>query len=350
MDILDNVELSDPRVAFAEVKPAGWAGYISATKLYAALDEQGVPPELWPNRVTDGKCLQRSFEDCRPKGKRWMTRPLSKGKGWANVLENPSALDLEWIEEMRRCGATEEELAEYASASSVKITGKVERALTDAGLSTLRITPEDHPMVPQLKDTYAYHRGTGDADLGMFKCSEDLSVWFSQTIIPWVKAVATRGRGGTYYVLRSHFAQIQAVQAALESVSSYKHEEIKELPNGKKIYRTTVTFGGRLLMKAELPTIAAVEILVNSVITTCEKKLDILDEKLREGTFGGRALSTKAEDVDKYGAFLKEFEDELSFSLDTMRERIAESEAGVGMAQLKLQAEKDALAEKEVAA
>ena len=143
-------------------------------------------------------------------------------------------------------------------------------------------------------------------------------------------------------MLREHFARIKAVTTAVEAVSTYKVEVIKELPDGGQLKRTKVLTGGRIVLKPEVPTHAAVEILIDSIVNEMDREIDSLDGKIRGGDLGTRGLDTQATKVDTLGDKLKEFEDLLGVGLTDIRGRLAESEAGVGMARLKIEADKDA--------
>lgn len=336
MKLID-IDLDDDRVQFVEAKPAGWAGHIKVNDLFRALEENDIPPQLWPNLPSDNKCLQRAMEDNRPRGRRHLVRPLKKAKGWSLVIENAEALDLERAEELARVGAEDA----IGDSHAVEITGKVMRGEGDGHVSTVQITPPSHPLTPMIKESFKFFRGTDDFNLGVFKCSEDLSVWFSQTIIPWVSAVSTRSRGGSYYVLKGEpLDRLRRACAALESVSEYTVKEHK-LPNGDVLNQTHTVVGGRIILKPEVCTVASVEILLDSVVNNIDKELDKLDEKLRTKDLGTRALSTQMKAVDSLAAMLTQYERVLGVGLDDVRARLAESKAGVGMAQLTLEANKD---------
>jgi hypothetical protein len=334
MDIFD-VDIHDDRVKFIEAKPVGWADYLPVKLFREALLAEGVPPEQLPSAPGDNRCLERAMQDLR--STRNLVRPLPKSRGWSLVIEDANALDLEKREEAERLGTELEE-----PAHKVEITAKVERAEDDGQLSTLRITPEDHPAVPLIRQTFKFHRGTDDENQGMFKCSMDLSVWFSQTIIPWVNGVATRSRGGSYYVIRGqNLARLEKVCRALENASKYTTQNIS-LPDGNIIKRTKVTAGGRIILKPELGTAAAIEVLIDSVINECDKVCDDMDEKLRSEKLGVRALTSQVTRAERASEKLKEFEDLLGIGLNDTRARIGEVSAATGMARLKIEAEKDA--------
>lgn len=343
MELFD-IDIHDDRVQFVEAKPAGWAGYVPVADLYQALDEQEVPPQMWPSPPTDNKCLERAMQDLR-ENRSYLVRPLTKGRGWSLVVENPEALDLEAREELERLGVGADAEEDY----KVELTAKVERAEDDAHVSTLRVTPQDHPGVPLVREAFRYHRGTDDEHRGMFKCSQDLSVWFSQSVIPWVRGVAARSRGGSYYVMKGQMlTRLESIAKALEQVSTFVKEPVKDpdggyfhMANGKVLNRTKTVTGGRIIMEPKLAMPATIEVLIDSLVNEMDKELDILDEKIRSGKLGTRALDTQASKVEEYGSKLRQFEELLGVGLEDVRSRLKESEAGVGMAKLKVEAEKE---------
>ena len=369
MDLLD-IDIHDDRVPFVEAKPAGWAGYIPIKDVHAALELAGIPPQLWPNVPSDNRCLERAMLDLRSSTN--LIRPLPKGRGWALVIEDASALDLERLDAdeeeaaraayealCRRLDAASEALAPLqpllkhapfvfspadvsrTSAHKVEITAKVERGEGDSRVSTLRITPEDHPAVPLIKDQFMFHRGTSDEDLGMYKASQDLSVWFSQTIIPWVRGVSTRSRGGSYYVIKGiNLKRLETVALALEACSTYTVTPVG-LPGGQTVNRTKTLCGGRIIIKPEVGTRVAIEIMVDSIINETDKLCDEEALLMTSGKKGVRALTSSTERLDAQRVKLKEFEETLGVALTDMQSRLTEVTAANGMLALKLEAEKD---------
>lgn len=334
---LVDIDIHDERVRFVEAKPAGWAGYVPVKALKEALDEEGVPPQLHPSAPSDNRCLERAMSDQVGKGKHAMVRPLPKSRGWSLVMENSDALDLEARAELERVGAVDQAEASH----SVELTAKVERAEQDGQLSTVRFHPEDHPGVPLVREAFRFHRGTDDENQGHFKASQDLSVWFSQQVIPWVRGVATRSRGGSYYVGKGEMLdRLEKVCRALAKVSEYDTEDFK-LPDGNVLTRTKTVRGGRIILKPELTTQAACEVLIDSVINEMDKRVDQLDDKLRNGNMGTRALDSRAKEVEEWQDELKGWEDLLGIALTDLKDRMSEAEAGVGMAKLKIEAAKD---------
>lgn len=318
---LHNIEVTDDRVAFVEARPAGWAGEIPVREMYDALTEANVPPPVWPTRPSDNKCLERALGALR--NRRSLVRPLPKSRGWSVVLETADNLDKEDHE---------------GPAHEVEITAKVVRSEFDGQL--LNITPEDHPMVPYIREQYAYYRGQGGDDEGLFKCSQDLSYWFSQQIIPWCHGVATRSRGGSYYVMKGEYLdRMLRVQKALESASVVEPRRISV--GGDVVEVPKVVRGGRVVLKPEVLSTAAVEILLDNVIAECDKVCDTLDDKLKKGDLGLRALDTQKSAAESIALKLSEFEKLLGTNLEDVRDRIEEVQTGIGMAALKLEAEKE---------
>ncbi|NIN67215.1 MAG: hypothetical protein GTO63_21450 [Anaerolineae bacterium] len=428
--MLLDIDIHDERVKFVEAKPAGWAGELPVKDVFAALEAAGIPPQLWPAVPSDNRCLERAMHDLR--SDRNLIRPLPKGRGWALVIEDAEALDLNRLDageedqareaydaacakvdaehaarvariaaaagriakqtELSRqdslnyvyrwargevCDVrtkyyrdwTDEDFVElermcerpgYAipapvhapfvyeggtvqrtNAHKVEITAKVERAEDDGHLSTLNITPEDHPAVPLIREQFAHHRGTSDENPGVFKCSQDLSVWFSQVIIPWVRGTSTRSRGGSYYVIRGlNLNRLESVAKALEACSTYSMTPIK-LPSGHIIHRTKTLKGGRIILKPELGTAAAIEVLLDGVCNESDKLCDNAHDALTKGKKGIRALETQDTRLEKHLDKLKELEDLLGDALSDMTDRVNETKAATGMMKLKLEAEKD---------
>lgn len=324
--MITDISLDDDRVLFVEAKPAGWAGDLHAQTLLDALEEHGVPPEVWPSAPSDNKCLERALHSMR--SRRSLVRPLPKNKGWSLILENADDLDLERPED-----------SDGRHSHTVELTCKIEKSEFEHGASTVRVTPEDHPAVPLIKQEYTRYRGEGDRE-GLFKCSQDLSYWFSQTIVPWCHGVATRSRGGSYYIMKGKYLdRMKKVAKALEDASTFKQEQI--MVSGEPVSLTKVHLGGRIILKPEVATTTAIEIFVDNVINECDKACDNLVEKLEKNDLGARALRTKKEEAAKVMDKLKEYEKLLGMNLQDVKDRLNEVSAGIGMAELKLLGEKD---------
>jgi hypothetical protein len=321
---LTNLPLTDPRVAFVEAKPAGWAGDLQIQKLYQALKDHDIPSSVWPQSPSDNKCLERAIHSLR--GQRSLVRPLAKGRGWSLILESADNLDLEKLGNDGR------------EAHNVELTCKVERGEFDSALSSVRVTPNDHPAVPLIKQEFERYRGDTE-DNGLFKCSQDLSVWFSQTIVPWCRGVSTRSRGGSYYIMKgTYLDRMMRVTSALAQASDVDAHTLQV--SGKPIQIHKVRLGGRIILKPEIATTTAVEIMIDNIISECDKVCDQLDEDLQGDKLGLRGLASRKSSAEDTLRKLKEYEELLGTNLDDVRSRLEEVKAGLGMAELRVLAEK----------
>jgi hypothetical protein len=306
---IENISLDDERVAFVEAKPEGWAGYVKVEDFHKALKTVGIPEKLWPSKPTVNKRLERAMKAQRS-SKRILIRPLNKARGWSLVLEDEKELALEGTEL-------------HKTAHSVDLTCVVKKVNDTAYVEA---TPWNHPNVASIKHEF-------DKFENVFKCSEDLSIWFSQTIIPWCRGVATRARGGSYYIMKGDsLDRIRKVAKAIQTVSQTNDYP---MPIGdSSITISKVYTGGRVILKPEVASSAAVEILVDNFISECNQVAETICTKAREGNLGHRALSTQkglaVDQIDK----LEAFEELLGTKLDTLRDSLNEAKEEVGMAAL----------------
>lgn len=313
---VENISLDDERIAFVEAKPVGWAGTITVDSFHTALENAGVPKNLWPSEPTPNKCLERAVKDLA-KDRRTLVRPLNKSKGWSLVYENASELDL-----AAKTTEADGTVREH-KAHKVELTARVKK-VNDTPY--VECTPWDHPLATKLSQTFA-------AWQGVFKCSQDLSMWFSQTIVPWCQGVATRARGGSYYILKGDpLNNMLKVQAALDDVSS--SFDSTRWVGDTAIKLTTVESGGRVLLKPEVGSTVAVEILLENFIGECDKVCDDVGAKLTDNSLGHRALNTQAKIAGDQAAKVKLFEGLLDTKLDELRDRLDELESDAGVAAL----------------
>lgn len=307
---VETISLDDPRIAFVEAKPVGWAGTVSVDSFHTALKNAGVPEDLWPNEPTPNKCLERAVKDLA-ENRRTLVRPLPKSKGWSLVIEDAEELDLEKAP------------ASGTYAHTVTLTARVKKVNDTPYVDC---TPWDHPLASKLKQTFASWQG-------VFKCSQDLSMWFSQTVVPWCQGVATRARGGSYYVIKGEpLDNMLKVQKALDEVS-YTYENVKYV-GGVSLSLTTVETGGRVLLKPEVASTVAVEILLENFISECDRVCDDVGGKLENNSLGHRALNTQAKIAGDQASKVKLVEQLLDTKLDELRDRLDELESDAGVAAL----------------
>jgi hypothetical protein len=306
---IENISLDDERVAFVEASPSGWAGYIKVEEFHQALKDARVPEKMWPAKPTIHKRLERAMKAQRHSTD-ILIRPLSQSKGWSLVVEDGKELELEGDEK-------------HKTAHSVDLTCRV-KLVND--LALIEAVPWDHPNVKSIREEFSRFED-------VFKCSEDLSHWFSQKIVPWCRGVATRSRGGSYYIMKGDdLNRIRKVSTALAAVSETFEIPIKV--GDTHVNLTKVGQGGRIILKPEVASTAAVEILMDNFITECGQVTDSISAKAKAGKIGKRALTTQqglaTDQLDK----LEAFEELLDTKLDIYRDSLNEAKEEVGMAAL----------------
>ena len=305
---VEQIDLDDDRIAFVEAKAAGWAGTIKCTDLHNALEDAGVPSEVWPSEPSPNKCLERAVKELAS-DRRTLVRPLKGSKGWTVVIEDAEALDLEVSN-----------LPYTPTAHTLDLTARVKKVY---GQHIVEVTPWDHPLVPRIKRHYADW-------LGRFKAPHDLSQWFTQTVIPWCSGVATRSRGGSYYVLRGEpLERLEKCVRALHKVSNTS--STTRTVGGIAVPMTSVMEGGRIVIKPELASTVAVEVLLENFLNECDLVSDNVEKSLSNTNLGHRALKTQAGVAKAQAEKIALVERMLDTQLDDVRNTMLrlESEAGV---------------------
>jgi hypothetical protein len=312
---IDDIDLNDERVAFVEAKPSGWAGTVSVEDFHKALDAAGVPKEKWPSEPTGNKCLERAVNG-QKHSSRSLIRPFPKGKGWSLVYENAEELNLEDFNEGNPSNGNR-------FAHIVDLTCRVKKV---NDVEYVEVTPWDHPFARDIKNSFTEWQGT-------FKCSQDLSIWFSQTVVPWCNGVATRARGGSYYILKGDaLNRMRKVDRALERVSHCYSTPLEV--GGTTINLTRVEQGGRIILKPEVASAAAVEILIDNFVSECDKVCDTVTKGIEKKGVGHKALDTQQSIATAQVTKLKLFEEVLDTKLDELRDRLIETESSAGIAAL----------------
>lgn len=320
-------DLSDTRIAAIEVTPM-WAGTMLITDVDAALKNAGLVNELLPAAPTRGVCMRRAFDHCAPRGAR--IDGLPKGSGVAMSLKDVTQLDLEAL--AAQTGNVVREAASYHATLSVKIL--VVNA-NGSETETLTFSPADHPMVPLVVATYRAMRE-------QYKASEDLSVWFSQTVIPAVGGVGKRSRGGVYYVPAHRKDTLVRIAEAFETLSVA--EEVPRTVAGVSCPVQRLARGGKLCLEPRYAEDqAAMEILIDGVIRDTDSTIESLSDALtvEEGKrpLGKRALTTKRNEALKLEKEMKAWETMTSVSLDLLRNRLVEVQNALAQAELALDVE-----------
>ena len=313
---IETISLNDERVAFVEARPEGWAGYVKVDEFHKALKEQGIPEKLWPSKPTPAKRLERAMKAQRD-SRRVLIRPLPRSRGWSLVTEDEVGLELEGDEQ-------------HKTAHSVDLTCVVKYVNNTAYVDA---TPWDHPRAQSVKEEFSKFEN-------IFKCSEDLSQWFSQKIIPWCRGVATRSRGGAYYIMKGEYlSRVIKISNALEKVS-YSDQKIISIGD-KTVGINRVHVGGRIILKPEVASETAVEILLDNFIQECEQIAANINDRVTKGSLGHRALTSQkdlaTDQIDKLG----DFEGVLGTKLTDLRNSLTKAKDGAGMAALAALAAKE---------
>lgn len=318
---IKTVNLTDPGVLAGRVS-FNYAGVIDQDKLLDALRAQGVPPSKFPARPKDNKSLQRAMLSIKSRKDRV---EALKPNGWVLTITKQDRLDLE---DPKNTGT---------DAHEVSVTAKVEKT---ADCTTLRIIPNDHPAGALLRNEFDYQRGIFHR--------QDLSVWLTQTVIPWVNGVVAAGRGGSYYVTRgTNLDNFIKVKTALESVSTYQNRLIpfKEAETDPGITVNSVVQGVLVHVEPQVAEVAAVKTLIMNLIADCDKVSDEMYDTLTHGVAGKpagkRALKTqlnKALDAEKklrdYCSLLGLDESSLNTKLKARKDEV---QAGISIAELALE-------------
>lgn len=323
---MTTIDFSDPRIAAIEVTPM-WSGELHIDVVDSALKAYGVPDELLPKQPSRAVCMRRAFDACAPRGAK--IDMLSRGQGVALSLKDVAKLDLEELTRVQ--GYEVREAASYFAMLTAKIL-----VVNTNGTETETVTfsPEDHPLVPLIREMYTVKRE-------QYKLSEDLSVWFSQTIIHHVGGVGKRSRGGVYYVPSSKRDLLLKISDALNSVSSSR--QIDRVVAGVKCPVHRLVVGGKLCIEPRaVDDASAMEIMIDGVIRQTDGTLDDLAGALSpaEGKkpLGKRGLASKQEECAQLEKEIAAWENVCSTSLDLLRDRLSEIQAALCVAELQAEA------------
>jgi hypothetical protein len=324
MSRINSASFSDPRVTAIEVTPM-WAGDLNISDVDAALKNAGVPDEALPKAPSRATAMRRAIEEIAPRGAK--VDALPKGLvGVTMSLKDVSRLDLEALS--NATGGSVREAASYNATLTAKVNVQ---NVNGTEIESLSFSPEDHPMVPLMREVYRAKRD-------QYKASEDLSVWFSQTIIPSIGGIGKRARGGVYYVPASRRDLLLSVARGLEAISA--SNTVERNVAGMSFPVSLLTHGGKICMEPRTgDDAAAMEIMVDGIIRDVDGTLDDLASVLEANTSSGkplgkRALATKKQEALRLEAEIATWEQVASVSLDLLRNRIEEVRAAIGMAEM----------------
>jgi hypothetical protein len=304
-----------------------WAGDLNISDVDNALKAAGVPDEALPKAPSRATAMRRAIEEIAPRGAK--VDSLPKGLGVAMSLKDVSRLDLEALS--AAAGYAVREASSYSATLTAKI---LVQNVNGTEIETLSFSPEDHPMVPLVREVYRAKRD-------QYKASEDLSVWFSQTIIPSVGGIGKRARGGVYYVPASRRDLLLSVARGLEAISAFNTVDRNVAGMSFPVY--LLTHGGKICLEPRTgDDSAAMEIMVDGVIREVDGTLKELIGILQtnnsgDKTLGKRALATKKAEALELEAYLQTWQASASFSSALLQDRLMEIQNAISFAETALE-------------
>lgn len=306
---LQNANLDHPAVFCAHTQ-FSHAGYVATDAVFAALSAVDIPQSLWPKVPSLHVSLGRAVREVAGRADRVETI----GDGWVLTSILQDKLDLENPDNTGD------------DAYKVSVTAKI---IKEGEVTRVRITPEDSLQAPLIRREFETHRN-------QFKASEDLSVWLSTIVIPEVNGVATRSRGGAYYVLKgAKLELLKRIKTALDSVSVTTNKEYKCLDSEKVFSIPKVVQGTSIMLKPEFLALDAIKIMLNGIIEDTDRVCDGLHSKLMKahtGELGKRGLKTQIQVAETLETKLGDYSKALGLDLSDLNARLLELKSGLGMA------------------
>lgn len=324
---MDKTIFNDDRVVAIEVTPM-WGGELPIKDVDEALLLAGVPEKKLPRAPARALAMKRAFDDCSPRGAKIDMLPNKIGVTLS--LKDVDQLDLEQLS--IAAGTEVRSTASYHAQLTAKIF--VEET-NGTSIETVTFSPPDHPLVQLVREVYEAKKNT-------YKCSEDLSQWFSQTIIPLVSGIGKRSRGGVYYVPAKNKDLLFQIQEGLELVSTSR--TIARTLEGKPYPIQLLDIGGKLCMEPRTSDdSAAMEIVVDGVVRNADSVIDDLTALLQASEsgakpIGSRGLASKRREAAALEADLARWEASTSSNLDLVRDRITELQKAIAFAELAAEA------------
>lgn len=328
---MDKTIFEDERVVAIEVTPM-WSGKLPIRDVDEALKLAGVPEKQLPRAPARAHAMKRAFDACSPRGARIDMLPNKLGVTLS--LKDVESIDLEQLS--KDAGTDVRTSASYHAQLTAKIhVEEVNGVVTE----TLTFSPSDHPMVQLVQEVYATEKET-------YKCSEELSQWFSQTIIPLVSGIGKRSRGGVYYVPAKNKELLFQIQTGLELVSSSR--TIGRTLEGKSYPIQLLDIGGKLCMEPRTSDdSAAMEIVVDGVVRNADSVIDDLTALVEASSAGAkpiglRGLKSKRREAAQLEEDLARWEASTSTNLDLVRNRLNELKNVIGIAEIAAEAAENA--------
>lgn len=243
-------------------------------RLQEAWEEQGLDPEWLPGLPSEKVALTRAVDDVIKSNR---------------VRKKHRISDAHWsIFDVK----ADQESTEFQEQCRV--------ALSDH--KTPVVTPDTHPLAPQLSYHFNLHRAKLEA--------RDIGTWLSTKMLDKVNAVSLRQNGGIYFVHRDHVETFQKVRLALKKATSHLMFEMQAMKNDEAVEAILFAITAEAEAQAQ-----AVEADLDAH--------DQADEDAKgNGKMGGRALRTRHEQCEKMIKKVEAYEKLLDRSLADMRARL----------------------------
>jgi hypothetical protein len=313
------MDWNDDRVSAFEITPQ-WSGSLPISAVDEALKAHGIEDKYLPNQPSRAVCLRRAIDKVADRGAK--IDMLPKGQGVSLSLKDVDNLDLDNL--TVQAGTVVRSASSYRATLTAKVI--VTRDSNKNESISLQFTPEDHPLVPMIRDLY-------ELECDNYKMSEDISQWFSLTIVPLCHGIGKRSRGGVYYVPAYKKDLLKKVVDALASVSVSSVVERKV--GGVRFPVSRLSLGGKICVEARYAEDAdCMEIMVDGLIRDTDSAIDDLQACL-ETPKGSRALRTKAEEAVALAERMKRWEETCSVSLELLKDRLTEIHQKILVAEFK---------------
>lgn len=271
------------------------SGAIELDALEDAWTGAGLDKKLLPRPTTPDRALFRALSELA--GPRILCRPLERKKrGYAIVRETANA----------------DSTLSYETLLQAWID-------TDSnGTATLRVDAANYPDTTIAKTTLRkYAAFCGELSTG------EIADWIAQRVLPSVKAVGLRDRGGIYFVPANTVDEWRSMVDVVRSVSEHRIFEIPAMRSDEAVQAILDAITG----EAEE---AAAEM---------EADLTGADATDAGGGLGIRSIRHRERRCEALLSKLDTYQELLGIRMDNMHKRIAELQAGLAAAALSAKGE-----------
>jgi hypothetical protein len=245
------------------------SGEVSRQALAAAWEEAGLAEDLLPVGCTPGAALRRAI--VKFSHGRQMVRPLGDRLSFAIVVERVTGIAID--------DGTEQELA-YETIARVSM-----------GEDDKLVCKGDPKICAAVTAGYEAALGTYDAN--------DISMWMSGRLLPYVQAVSLRDKGGIYFVPRATVDTWRAIVGLIRGVSAHTVFEVPAMSSNE-----------------------AVAAILDAISREAQEAAEAMETELIEQDLSAKVLRNRVVKLDKVAAKVATYEALLGTSLDALRARL----------------------------